>query len=192
MQYFEVFFTFVLVISTIVYVFFTYKLVQEARKTREIGLKPYMILYLDSPEAKPTGRYLNVKNVGQGVAQNVKFEVIKDMETSHELDRNLESRSFLNRNYLKFPPNYNLRHYIFDFSNNAEAKFEDYIEIKCYYEDIFGDKFSENFVLNFKDSFASARIVPPDNYVGLIAHNLEKINKNLEKINISLTTDDKK
>ncbi|MEE1961370.1 hypothetical protein V1387_01645 [Allomuricauda taeanensis] len=182
MENFQIIFTGVLVIATIVYVYYTYKLVQEARKTREIGLKPYLILYIDSSETSPSSQFLNIKNVGQGVALNVKFEILKDINITSEYDKSLFDRRFLNCLYPKFPPNYLMRNYIFNFANNHEEKLKDRIEIKCNYEDIFGEKFAEIFVLNFVESFGNTKITPPETYLGMVSYNIEKLDKSIQKL----------
>lgn len=74
-DYIQIIFSFLLVIATIIYVYFTYKLVQESRKSREIGLKPYLIIYFDSSETDPSSQFINIKNVGKGLALNVRFKI---------------------------------------------------------------------------------------------------------------------
>lgn len=181
MENFQIIFTGVLVIATIVYVYYTYKLVQEARKTREIGMKPHIIMYLDYSEVNPSNRYLTIENVGKGVARNVQFRLIKDMEFVTKNDIKVADRKFLEKTYTYFPPEYCLKYYLFNFSNNSEEKMNDSIEVKCSYEDIFNQKTTEIFDLKFRNGFGAGKLSPPDNYIGLISYRLEKIEKILNK-----------
>lgn len=181
MENFQIIFTGVLVIATIVYVYYTYKLVQEARKTREIGMKPHIIMYLDYSEVNPSNRYLTIENVGKGVARNVQFRLIKDMEFVTKSDIKVADRKFLEKTYTYFPPEYCLKYYLFNFSNNSEEKMNDSIEVKCSYEDIFNQKTTEIFDLKFRNGFGAGKLSPPDNYIGLISYRLEKIEKILNK-----------
>tara|TARA_R110002020_G_scaffold158989_7_gene342561 strand:- start:479 stop:1093 length:615 start_codon:yes stop_codon:yes gene_type:complete len=190
-DYIQISFSFLLVLATIVYVFYTYKLVLESRKSREMVLKPYILMYLDSAETDPTLKFLNIENIGSGVALEVSFEILKDIELSHPIDKTLESRNFLNRKYSQFPPNYKFRNYIVSMANNYEAKMVAQISIKCFYKDIFNKQYAETFNLNLSDGFSTGKLTPPETYVGLISHEVKNLNITLGKINNKLVALDK-
>ncbi|MBZ2164467.1 hypothetical protein [Methanobacterium spitsbergense] len=71
--------TLLLALFTLFLAYFTYNLAKESRKLREFQLKPKISisLFVDSPEPF---LYLQIKNIGQVRAHNIKFKVIKDME----------------------------------------------------------------------------------------------------------------
>ncbi len=190
MDGFQNWFSLILVVATVIYVYFTYKLVLEARKSREIGLKPHIILYLDNAEASPSSIFLNVKNIGSGVAVNVTFQVTKDFNPTTSYDKKLLERRFLSKKYSYFPPQYRMKNYLFSFSNDNEAKKKDSVVVKCNYSDIFNKKYEEIFELRFKDGLTTTKHTPPENYIGLISYRLEKIEKTLEKINFNLEKDE--
>ena len=190
-DYIQITFSFLLVLATVVYVYFTYKLVQESRRSREMNLKPYLLAYFDSAETKPTLKFLNIQNVGNGPALNVRFKIIKDLEWGSKSDKSLNSLDFLNRNYTQFPPSFKFRNFITNMTDNIDLKMKSQIIIQCFYEDIFNKKYTETFTLNLSDGFGTGMLTPPETYIGLISYEIKKLNKTLAKVNDNLTTFEK-
>ena len=70
-------FTALVAICTLIYAILTSRLVKETRLSREFHLESHIISYLANSETTPDCVSLIVKNIGNGIARNVKFDVIK-------------------------------------------------------------------------------------------------------------------
>jgi Ca2+/Na+ antiporter len=176
------FFEVVLVLATVVYVYFTFKLFVESRKSRESNLRPHIILYLESAETDPTSRFLIIQNAGPGVAKNLKFKIEKDFKPTTSYDRSPKERKFLTRNFQNFPPNYTMKSFILDTQNDFASKMKEYVIISCTYKDVLDNFYKDSFELHVKDSYGSTKMTPPDTYLGAISYQLEKIQKELKMI----------
>lgn len=168
----------ILVIATTVYVIFTIKLVKETRKSREIELEPHLTMYLESGEINPTFRYLVVENLGKGIAYNVKFNVLKDVE--YEGTPGLKEISIITSGVKYFPGNRKYKYIL----TNVEKRYSDndFIEIKVCYEGKLKDKHTDTFKLNvLHNQSGDGKLTPPDSYFGMISHNLNKINDSIKK-----------
>ncbi|SRX73270.1 hypothetical protein [Aequorivita antarctica] len=178
--------SFVLVVSTVIYVRYTIKLVKETQISREINLKPYMILYFESSETDPKSQYLQIKNIGKGPALNVKFEILEDFKIYSKYDRTLESEKYLTRTYSYFPSDYNFSMWDFSFDENYLEKMNSQIGIKCNYEDIFKEKYSETFFLKLGEGFDYTVTTPPNNYVGLISYEIKNLRNDIQQLNSTI------
>ncbi|MFT5890630.1 MAG: hypothetical protein ACI9Y7_000723 [Dokdonia sp.] len=192
MEIIQITFSFILVSATIIYVYFTHKLVEESKLVREASIKPYIIIYLESNETNPSGQYIVIKNVGKGLATDVCFNIIKDLDITHHLDRTIEGQGFLNRKYSNFPPDYTFKNHAFELANDHKHKTKSHIVIKCTYTDILNNKYSEIFNLNLKDGFGSSKMTPPDTYVGMISYRIEKLQNSIETLVKNNTSDSNK
>lgn len=67
----------ILVIATIIYVVFTYKLSKETTKLREVETSPFISLNLEPFHNSPTLK-LVVKNIGKAPAYNIGFSIDKE------------------------------------------------------------------------------------------------------------------
>lgn len=179
MEKIQLIFSFILVIATLVYVYYTHKLVIESRKSREQSTKPRIILYLESAETSPTVQYLVIQNVGQGLAENVRFELIKDLEATTPYDKTLKERKFIERQYNYFPPNYIYKEYVFHLSNDYEHKVNSHIVINCKYTDSQKNKYSETFNLNLDEGFGKSKLTPPSSHIGMISYRIEKLQESI-------------
>lgn len=176
-------FSILLVISTIIYVYYTFKLFKESKISRENGLKPYIILFIDNSETSPSEVFLNISNVGEGPALELKFEITKDITPFEELDRTIKDKGFLSKEFSIYPPKYKLRQYLRSMSSKYEDKNQDFVVIDCSYKDILNNTYSQSFKLEFKNSLGKSKLTPPESYLGMISYQLEKIQKELNILN---------
>ena len=75
-----VFFSGVVALSTVFYAILTWRLVNETRKMREAQTEPMVTITYHSREGKIGDIDLRIKNVGGGPALDIKFEVEPDFE----------------------------------------------------------------------------------------------------------------
>src|ERR1035437_3722876 len=69
----------IVAISTICYVLLTRQLVKESRETRKFYITPSIVASLQFAETSRNVIQLKLKNIGLGYAQNVSFQIFKDL-----------------------------------------------------------------------------------------------------------------
>jgi len=175
------FFSAIVMLSTVVYAILTRNLVKETKLMRKSQYEPYIMFYLSKGEAINDYFFLNIINIGKGVAKNVKFEVLQDLWFK---DKKMTDMSFFLNGVRYFPPQKNYRHFL----GSRQDMIRDEIlscnlEIKVSYTDIFEKENEEVFSLSFSDVMIDGKFTPPETYIGMISHNLEKIDKSINKLN---------
>jgi len=174
--------------STIVYVILTAKLVQEGRIMRKAQVEPYIIAYLDITERKADIVYLKTKNIGQGVALNVRFKIEKDI--NYPNSKPLASISYFKDGINYFPPKREDKHLLFSFQGDVEKKAIDSIIFEVEYESILNEHKKHRYELKFRELTGKGNLIPPDTHIGYIGYKLEKIEKILEKVANGLSKED--
>lgn len=171
--------TAILVGTTVYYAFLTKKLVKETRLSREFHLEAHIIAYLTNSETTPDVVSLNVKNIGNGVAKNIRLNIIKDIEYVNA--KKLSEIGIFEREIGVFPPNHHSKFNLMSLIDENDKKSNDYIEFEVIYDDLVNKNKSHVFKLYFKHIKGIGKLTPPDNYVGMISYRLEKIEKLLER-----------
>ena len=175
----------IVMLSTIVYAILTWKLVSETRQARISQYEPYIMFYLSKGETITEYLFLNIINTGQGVAKNVKFEILEDpMFKSTKIADN----SFFGKGIKYFPPQKNYRHFLGSWQGlEKEEILSRNLKIKASYIDIFKKKYEEVFELSFSDAEIDGKFTPPETYIGMISYELGKINSSIQKLSASVT-----
>ncbi len=174
-----VIFTGVVAVSTVVYVILTWTLVSETRRMRKNQVGPYIVAYLDISETQASIVYLKTKNVGLGVALNVNFKIIKELE--YDDARKLSDYSYFKDGVKYFPPGHEDKHLLVSFGTDNESKAADSIIFQVEYESILNEKKSNLYELNLKEIIGKGNLIPPDTHLGNISYRLGKIQKLIEK-----------
>lgn len=169
----------IVAVCTLIYSFLTIRLVRETRLSREFHLEAFMIAYLVNSETSPNIVSLIIKNIGNGVARNLRFKIIKDIDYPN--GNSLAEIGIFNKNLDFFPPNYSNKYLLLSLMKNYENKSKDYIEFEVTYDDAIKTNKSQIFKLEFKDIEGIWKLKPPETYIGMISFRLEKIEKILEK-----------
>ena len=169
----------IVAVCTIIYSFLTIRLVRETRLSREFHLEAYMVAYLVNSETSPDILSLIIKNIGNGVARNLRFKIIKDINCPN--GNSLAEIGIFNKNLDYFPPNNMNKYILLSLANNYETKSKDYIEFEITYDDAIKTNKFQKFKLEFKDIEGLGKLNPPETYIGMISYRLEKIEKILEK-----------
>ncbi|MDN4164876.1 hypothetical protein QWY31_05150 [Cytophagales bacterium LB-30] len=168
-------------ISTIFYVILTERLVRETRIMRKNQVEPHIIAFLDLSERLPDIVYVKTKNIGLGVALNVRFKIEKDISYPDSIS--LSNLTYFSEGVNYFPPNHEDKHLVFSFRQDTERKMDDSIIFKVEYESILGEKKSNHYNLRFNELAGKGSLNPPDTHIGNIGYRLEQIEKTLVKIN---------
>lgn len=164
--------------STIAYVVLTGKLVRETRLSREFFLESNLIAFLVTSETSPNIVSLVIKNIGKGVATNVRCKIIKDINYP---DANpLSSVGIFSEGMRYFPPEHQLKYILMSIAGNSE-KAHDSITFKIEYSDALKNNREQWFTLRFEEISGLGKLTPPETYIGMISYRLEKIEKILDR-----------
>lgn len=170
----------IVAISTMIYTVITALMLIENRRSRLQKIEPLIICYLKSSEDSSSISII-VKNIGEGLAKNVKAVLIKDYFRYGQETRPLSQHGIFVDGLRVFPPNYELK-YILDLWSNITPLTPDHcIELKIEYFRADNKKRTATYCLNFKEISGQFYSIPPDSYVGKISYQLEEINKTLKK-----------
>jgi len=172
-------FTGVVTLATVIYVYETRKLVRETEKMRKNQVEPHIIAYLDLSETNAKIAYIKTKNIGQGVALNVRFHIIKEL--NYHSSRKLSDYPYFKDGVKYFPPNHLDKHLLVSFDSTDESQTDDSVIFEVEYETILNEKRKNKYDLNLKELIGKGNLRPPDNHLGNIGYRLENIQKLLEK-----------
>lgn len=171
----------VIAASTVIYTGINLLMFFESRSVRLQKITPHVVMYLKSSEDNNT-LALHVKNIGEGVAYNVKIKTLKDYNQFGQENYPISDLGILKHGFSAMPPNYELKFYvgvildIFEKERSGEVSFEVTYERK--------DKkhFKEAFILPFIEAIGQNYSTPPESFLGQIPYYLKEINANLKRI----------
>lgn len=169
----------IVAISTVFYAIVTLRLVKQTRLSREFHLEAFMLAYLTCTEISPNLIILVIKNIGNGVAKNIRFRIIKDID--YQNSNSLKSLGIFDRNIMFFPPDAQNRYFLLSMNEDYENAIKDYIEFEITYDDKITKNKSQRFKLEFIDSEGIGKFTPPETYLGMIPYRLERIEKILDR-----------
>ncbi len=179
--FFTLVFSFVVAASTVFYAILTRALVRETKLMRKAQVEPYVIAYLMGTDTHSSIIYLCTKNIGQGVALNVRFKLEKDFKHAF---KNFLSYSYFKDGVKYFPPGKEDKHLVLSFSGakSEGEQLNDSIRFVVEYETILGENKTNRYELNVKEIAGQGPLTPPGTYVGMISYRLEKIEKLTDKL----------
>lgn len=169
----------VLVISTVAYTYISLKLWRESKATREQKIAPFIVAFLKSTESHNV-LALYIKNIGEGLAKNVKINVVKDYYQLGQKDLPLSKVGIVKNGFNNFPPQYELCFYIDFMPDLSPEDNPGTIEIEISYESTDKRKFENSYSLLFNQITGQNHSNPPESFIGQIPYYLKEINKNLE------------
>jgi len=172
-------FSAVVAISTLFYVYLTGKLVKETRIMRKFQVEPHIIAYLDVAETDSDIVFIKIKNIGLGVALNVKFSINKDI--NYPKSRSLDNLWYFMEGINYFPPQHEDSLFLFSFHNDKDAKIKDYVSFEVKYTSILGESKNHLYTLKFNEISNTGTFTPPVSFLGNIIYQLERIEKSIEK-----------
>ena len=169
----------IVAVSTIAYVVLTAKLTKQTRLSREFFLEAHLSAYLVSSEVHPGFISLVIKNIGKGVARNVEFNIIKDIDTDNAV-KILKQITIFNSGVKYFPPDYQYKFLLMD-TQGKEERMNETFSFSVSYSDDINQYRSSEFNLSFIELMSLGKITPSDSYIGQIAEELTRIRKVVEK-----------
>lgn len=175
----EIVLSIVLAVSTVLYTLINFFMLIESKNVRKQKISPLLVAYLSSTKDHSM-HVLKFKNIGEGLAKNVRVVVLKDYKQFGGKGSFISDFGIVKNGFNFFPPQFELQFYLDDpveiFENSRDGE----ISLEMSYENIYGKKFTEVFVLPFNQMFGLNYSTPPETYIGKISFYLKKINESLE------------
>jgi hypothetical protein len=144
----EILLSAVIAVCTLAYTIINWKQLIESRKTRKQKISPYIIAFLKPTENHKT-LALHIKNIGEGLAQNVKIKTIKDYNCFDDENWKLSDKGILKNGFSIFPPQYELKFYINEATELQSDNVDSYVKIEINYERIDGKVYNNIYELPF-------------------------------------------
>jgi hypothetical protein len=166
--------------STVLYTGINLMLWLESKATRKQKITPNIIAFLKSTENHQV-LVLHIKNIGEGLAKNVKINVLKDFNRLGVSDLTLSSIGIVKNGFNNFPPEYELSFYLNQMTDLEIEDDNNTIEIEISYESSDKRKFKDIFKLPFNQATGQNYSNPPETFIGQIPYYLKEINKTLKE-----------
>lgn len=177
----ELILSIVLAGATVFYTIINLMMWFESRATRKQKITPYIVAYFQSTESQLV-EVLHIKNIGEGCAQNVRFQVVKDYKRFGQDNLLLSECGAIKRGLSYFPPQYEIVYYIDSWCDIVDKKICDHIELEIFYERMDGKMLKNSYKLPLNELTDQNYSNPPDTYIGRIAYYLKEIDATLKKL----------
>ena len=176
----EIILSIVLATSTVFYTIISLMLWFESRATRKQKTTPLIIAFLKSTENHQV-LALHIKNIGEGLAKNVKIIVLKDYNRLGKNDLTLSNIGIVKNGFNNFPPQHELSFYIDLMTDLEKEEDKNIIEIEINYESFDKKKYHDTFKLPFNQVTGQNYSNPPETFIGQIPYYLKEINNTLKE-----------
>ncbi|MBW4359792.1 hypothetical protein [Flavobacterium taihuense] len=175
----EISLSIVIAISTVLYTVISLMLWYESRKSRKQKIEPHIVAFLKSSENHKTLE-LHIKNIGEGHAKNVNILVLHDYNQFGKELKSLSNLGAMKNGFNSFPPEYEIKYYVHDYSEIYDNDKNEFIKLKIDYKGTDNRKFTEEFHLPFNQLFGQNYSNPPETFIGQIPFYLNEINTTLK------------
>jgi len=166
-----VIFSGIVALATVVYAILTWSLTTETKKMREAQTEPYVYVYADRFFELEPFCNITIKNIGNGVAKNIRFTKVEpDITVASKGDFRLSDVSFIKDGLTLLAPNQSIGVsvgpvVIFDIEG-AHELLRKTIEIEIEYESASGKPYTGSFLIDF--SQFAYMLLPKDTSKGIL------------------------
>jgi hypothetical protein len=167
--------------STVIYTGINLLMFFENKSARLQKITPHVVMYLKSSEDHNT-LALHVKNIGEGVAYNVKIKALKDYNQFGQENCPISDLGILKHGFSAMPPGYQLKFYVGSISDLYEKDRYGEVRLEVEYDRKDAKHFKEAFDLSFIQALGQSYSTPPESFFGQIPYYLKEINTNLKRI----------
>ena len=174
---FSVLFSFVVMVSTVVYALLTWFLVRETKKLRKAETDPNISIYLEPEEQWISLMDLVIQNNGRGAAYDIRFKITPDFECRK--GEFLSANSFM-QHMRYMAPGQRLRFFLASAVDVLPRETGKAFKITASYRSVAGQTYQEEFDLDFEHFRGMVTIGKSPIYK--IADVLEKIQKEWDHI----------
>ena len=171
----------VIALATAVYAIINYKQLKESQLIRKHKSTPLIVAFLKVSEDHCV-LHLHIKNIGEGLAKNVKINVIKDYFIMDNETYPISNLSIVKNGISIFPPQYDFVNSI-AWIEKLKGKEDKILCLNITYEGIDGRKYNEEYDLPYNQYIGHVYCNPSASYIGQIPHYLKEINSTIKNIN---------
>ena len=100
----QILFAAIVSIATVIYAILTIVLVKETIRLREVQTEPEIVVYLQIPEDLPSVFHIVVRNIGGGIAYNIRWEFDQNAILAKERGSRLDKQHFFTKGADYFAP----------------------------------------------------------------------------------------
>lgn len=177
-----VIFTAVVTISTVFYAVLTGTLVTETRKMREVQTEPKIHITIESFDFSVHIIRLNIKNIGLGLANDLKFEpvVVSGGDSATNLLKEFTESHFFTTGLRHFGPGQNIYSGCAHTQEDFEGKSASVLAFKLKYKNATGKQYNDEIIIDMSEIKGRYQLGEPNLYS--IAKSLEKMQKDVGQI----------
>lgn len=172
----------VIAVATAVYAWINYKQLKESQAARKQKTTPFIVAFLKAAD-NHNSLSLYIKNIGEGLAKNVRIKIINDYYIVGKKELPLSSLNIVKNGINIFPPQYEIVNNIDFMENLFPDKEENIISLNIIYEGDNGKVYNQIYDLPFNQYIGQHYSNPPDTFIGEIPFYLKEINTSIKKIN---------
>lgn len=177
----ELILSIVIAASTVIYTGINLLMLFESKSVRLQKITPHVVMYLKSSEDHNT-LALHVKNIGEGIAYNVKIKTLKDYNQFGKENYPISDLGILKHGFTGMPPGYELKFYVGVILDIYEKDRDGEVRFEVEYERKDKNRIKEKFNLPFIQALGQNYSTPPESYLGQIPFYLKELNSTLKKI----------
>jgi hypothetical protein len=170
--------TFVLAVSTGIYAYLTWRMVNETKRMREIQSEPNISIYFKSKEEYIGLIDLVIKNIGLGPAFNIDFKVNPDFKYTD--NKNISELNLFKNGLNHLAPNQEIIFFLNSLPIILEQKLPLSFDITVNYENVMKKKFQNTYNIDLLEIMGLRRAGEPP--LKKISDQLEKINNEIKKM----------
>lgn len=174
----------VLAVCTVAYTLINFYILKESQLTRKQKITPHIIAYVSTTEDHSV-LSLKFKNIGEGLAKNIKVKVNNDYRQFGQEGLLLSEFSIVKNGLNFFPPQHEIQYYLDDPVSVNKNNPDGIISLEISYENIYNKKIKDQFQLPFNQILGQNYSNPPESYIGKIPYYLNLINQTLTQKNIT-------
>ena len=176
-NFFNVSSSVIIAISTIFYVLLTYFLVKETVLLRRENSRPIVTIDISPSERWINFLDLEVKNIGRGIAYDVKFEILD--KNNNPIVKRLNELEFIKNKINYLSPERTIKTFLTSLSSDFDSKIKPFT-IKIKYSNSTKRNFEEEFDINIAMLKGTSQM--GENPLYKIANNLDDIKREISNI----------
>lgn len=172
----EIILSLVIAISTVFYTGINLLMLLESRSVRLQKITPHVVMFLKSTENSKV-LALHIKNIGEGVAYNVKIKTISDYYQFGQKDFPISSFGIFQNGFSSMPPKYELKYYIGEIIEIYKKDPKGEVSFEINYQRKDKKQLKEIFKLPLIQAMGQNYSTPPETFSGQIPYYLGSAEK---------------
>lgn len=175
---FNVLFTAVVAIATVVYAILTWRLVSETIQMRQVQTDPTVSITIEPREEWINLIDLVIQNIGKGPAHDIRFELQGDFE--YKTGKFLSELNLMREGLQYLAPNQTFRFFLTSMVESPESKLDHSFAVRVSYLDGSGRPYYAEYKIRFSEWKGLSRLGEPP--LHKMARSIDKIRQDIEHL----------